>query len=107
MPEEIVMPRLSDTMEEGTIAQWLKREGETVHKGEVILEVETDKATMELQAYSDGVIEKIIQGDGATVPIGAVVGLLARPGEAAAPSSAANGQGQAEAPAPGDAQARR
>ena len=88
MPEEIVMPRLSDTMEEGTIAQWLKREGETVRKGEAILEVETDKATMELQAYSDGIIQQIIQGDGSTVPVGAVVGLLAKIGEMTLSSSA-------------------
>src|SRR5690349_10603229 len=88
MPEEIVMPRLSDTMEEGTIAQWLKREGDTVHKGEAILEVETDKANMELQAYSDGVIQQILQDDGATVPIGTVVGMLAKVGEKAAPAAA-------------------
>ena len=112
MPEEIVMPRLSDTMEEGTIAQWLKREGETVHKGEAILEVETDKANMELQAYSDGVIQKILQDDGATVPIGTVVGLLAKVGEKAAPAAApartrgrAGGRGRrsrGDAPRPGD-----
>ncbi len=85
MPEEIVMPRLSDTMEEGTISQWLKREGETVHKGDAILEVETDKANMELQAYSDGVIHQIIHGDGDTVTIGSVIGILAKAGEQLAP----------------------
>ena len=87
MPEEIVMPRLSDTMEEGTIAQWLKREGDTVHKGEAILEVETDKANMELQAFSDGVIQKILRDNGATVPIGTAVGILARVGEEVAPAA--------------------
>jgi len=87
MPEEIVMPRLSDTMEEGTISQWLKREGETVHKGDAILEVETDKANMELQAYSDGVIHQIIHGDGDTVTIGSVIGILAKPGEQLTPAT--------------------
>ncbi len=82
MPEEIVMPRLSDTMEEGTIARWLKQEGEAVHKGEAILEVETDKATMPLEAYSEGVVQQILQAEGATVAVGAVIGLLAKPGEA-------------------------
>ncbi len=88
MPEEIVMPRLSDTMEEGTISQWLKREGDTVKRGDAILEVQTDKANMELEAYSDGVIQQIIHPDGATVPIGTVVGMLAKAGEAVAPAPA-------------------
>ncbi len=98
MPEEIVMPRLSDTMEEGTIAQWLKHEGDVVHRGEAILEVETDKATMPLEAYSEGVIHKILQPEGTTVPIGTVIGLLAKVGEAVAPSPAATG-GQARSAA--------
>ncbi len=89
MPEEIVMPRLSDTMEEGTISQWLKREGDTVKRGDAILEVQTDKANMELEAYSDGVIQQIIHPDGATVPIGTVVGMLAKAGEAVAPTKPA------------------
>ncbi len=96
MPEEIVMPRLSDTMEEGTIAQWLKREGDTVHKGEAILEVETDKANMELQAYSDGVIQQILRDDGATVPIGTVVGILTKVGEQAAPAASREGREAAQ-----------
>ena len=100
MPEEIVMPRLSDTMEEGTIAQWLKREGEAVHKGDAILEIETDKANMELEAYSDGTIQQILMGEGATVAVGAVVGLLAKPGEALAPSPAVGAQGAATAASP-------
>jgi len=89
MPEEIVMPRLSDTMEEGTISQWLKREGDAVKRGDAILEVQTDKANMELEAYSDGVIQQILHGDGDTVPIGTVVGLLAKAGEAVTPVAAA------------------
>ncbi len=105
MPEEIVMPRLSDTMEEGTISQWLKREGDAVKRGEAILEVQTDKANMELEAYSDGTIGRIIHGDGATVPIGTVVGMLTRAGEAAAPQAevavggaAQNGAATVDAP---------
>ncbi len=97
MPEEIVMPRLSDTMEEGTISQWLKREGETVHKGDAILEVETDKANMELQAYSDGVIHQIIHGDGDTVTIGSVIGILAKPGEQLAPATSPGADAQVAA----------
>jgi pyruvate dehydrogenase E2 component (dihydrolipoamide acetyltransferase) len=81
MPEEIVMPRLSDTMSEGTIAHWLKQEGDAVKVGEALMEVETDKATLELNAYHDGTIAKIIVGDGGTAPVGTVVGILAKPGE--------------------------
>jgi pyruvate dehydrogenase E2 component (dihydrolipoamide acetyltransferase) len=83
MPEEIVMPRLSDTMEEGTIARWLKREGDLVHRGEPILEIETDKTNMELEAYSDGVIQHILLQDGATALVGTVIGLLIKSDEAA------------------------
>ena len=64
MAEELVMPRLSDTMERGTIARWLKQEGDAVANGDVLAEIETDKALMELQAYEDGVLLKILVGDG-------------------------------------------
>ncbi|MCC6176653.1 MAG: 2-oxo acid dehydrogenase subunit E2 [Chloroflexi bacterium] len=67
---EVTMPRLSDTMTEGTIARWLKHPGDPVEKGDVLLEIETDKATMELQAYESGVMEKILVKEGQTVPIG-------------------------------------
>ncbi|HET7768609.1 MAG TPA: dihydrolipoamide acetyltransferase family protein [Chloroflexota bacterium] len=81
MPEEIVMPRLSDTMSEGTIARWLKKEGDSVKTGEALFEVETDKATLELQSYHDGTLVKILMGDGSTAPIGTPVGILAKEGE--------------------------
>src|SRR5687768_15657480 len=81
MPEEIVMPRLSDTMSEGTIARWLKKEGDAVKTGEALFEVETDKATLELQSYHDGTLVKILMGDGSTAPIGTPVGILAKVGE--------------------------
>ncbi|MER7083243.1 biotin/lipoyl-containing protein [Saccharopolyspora kobensis] len=67
---EIQMPRLSDTMEEGVISTWRKKVGDQVSRGEVIAEIETDKALMELEAYDDGVLEKILVEEGATVPIG-------------------------------------
>lgn len=86
MPEEIVMPRLSDTMSEGTIARWLKKEGDPVKTGEALFEVETDKATLELQSYHDGTLVKILMGDGSTAPIGTPVGILAKAGESVDPS---------------------
>ncbi|MFM7247182.1 MAG: biotin/lipoyl-containing protein, partial [Actinomycetota bacterium] len=60
MAEELVMPRLSDTMERGTIARWLKQEGDAFTNGDVLAEIETDKALMELSAYDDGVLLKIL-----------------------------------------------
>lgn len=74
---DIVMPRLSDTMEEGVIGRWLKQEGEEVRKGDVLAEIETDKTTMDLEAYDEGVLEQIVVAEGGTAQIGeriAVVG---------------------------------
>ena len=76
MPE-VVMPRLSDTMEEGELARWLKKEGDQIHKGDVLAEIETDKATMDLEAFDEGVLEKLLVAEGTLVPIGqplAVIG---------------------------------
>src|SRR5207237_10688000 len=73
---EIAMPRLSDTMEEGTIARWLKKPGDEVKKGDVLAEIETDKATMELEAYDSGVLEQILVQEGETVRIGQAVAII-------------------------------
>jgi pyruvate dehydrogenase E2 component (dihydrolipoamide acetyltransferase) len=73
---EVNMPRLSDTMQEGTIAHWLKKPGDEVKKGDILAEIETDKATMELQAYDSGVLEQILVQEGETVPIGQAVAII-------------------------------
>lgn len=76
MPE-VVMPRLSDTMEEGVLSRWLKKEGDTVRQGDVLGEIDTDKATMELESFDDGILEKLLVPEGTTVAIGqplAVIG---------------------------------
>ena len=65
MATEVLMPALSPTMEEGTLAKWLVKEGDTVSSGDVIAEIETDKATMEFEAVDEGVMLKILIGDGA------------------------------------------
>jgi pyruvate dehydrogenase E2 component (dihydrolipoamide acetyltransferase) len=75
MPE-VTMPRLSDTMQEGTIAQWLKKPGDQVKKGDVMAEIETDKATMDLEAYDTGVLEQILVQEGQTVPIGQAIAII-------------------------------
>ncbi|MEU2176892.1 dihydrolipoamide acetyltransferase family protein [Nocardia sp. NPDC019219] len=93
MPE-ITMPRLSDTMEEGVIVSWLKQVGEPVERGEVLAEIETDKALMELEAYDDGVLEQILAAEGARVPIGTPIGLIGDGSRAAANGSSVS------APAP-------
>jgi pyruvate dehydrogenase E2 component (dihydrolipoamide acetyltransferase) len=74
---DVLMPRLSDTMEEGVLSLWLKHEGDAVRKGDALAEIETDKATMELEAYEDGVLEQVLVPEGTTVAIGgrlAVIG---------------------------------
>jgi pyruvate dehydrogenase E2 component (dihydrolipoyllysine-residue acetyltransferase) len=75
MPE-ITMPRLSDTMESGVIAAWHKHVGDPVSAGDVIADIETDKAIMELEAYDDGVLERILVPEGESAPIGAPIGML-------------------------------
>ena len=84
MPIEITMPRLSDTMETGTIIKWNVSEGDAVSSGDVVADIETDKATMELSVYDDGMVAKILVGEGETVEVGAVIALLAGEGEDAA-----------------------
>ncbi|WP_199185405.1 dihydrolipoamide acetyltransferase family protein [Cryobacterium sp. Y50] len=72
MPD-VIMPRLSDTMEEGELSRWMKQVGDEIHKGDVLAEIETDKATMDLEAFDNGVLEQLLVVAGALVPIGAPV----------------------------------
>ncbi|MBW2237146.1 MAG: hypothetical protein JRG85_17365, partial [Deltaproteobacteria bacterium] len=76
MPREIKMPKLSDTMEEGTLNVWRKREGDRIERGEVLLEVETDKADMEYEAYVAGTLVKILVREGQTVSVGTPIGVV-------------------------------
>ena len=75
MPD-VLMPRLSDTMTEGVVGQWLKHEGDIVQRGDTLAEIETDKATMELEAYDSGVLTRIIAPAGSTVPIGQPIAVI-------------------------------
>src|SRR3954469_15640290 len=92
---EVTMPRLSDTMEEGTIASWLKKPGEQISKGDVIAQIETDKATMDLTAFEAGTLQEILAPEGSTVAIGQPV---ARIGSASAAPSAASSAGTTPPP---------
>ncbi|WP_280253469.1 dihydrolipoamide acetyltransferase family protein [Nocardia abscessus] len=75
MPD-IIMPRLSDTMEDGVVSAWLKNVGDQITRGEIVAEIETDKALMELEAYDDGVLEKILAEPGVRVPIGEPIAIV-------------------------------
>lgn len=90
---EITMPRLSDTMSEGSIARWLKKLGDRVEKGDIVAEIETDKATMELEAFDSGTLQQILVPEGKVVPIGEVIAIV---GDGAVAAPPAGG----DAPAP-------
>lgn len=81
MATQVVMPKLSPTMEEGQISRWLKKEGDTVSMGEPIAEIDTDKATMEMQALGSGVLRTILIGEGESVPLGQLIAVIAEPDE--------------------------
>src|SRR5271155_5793902 len=99
MPINIFMPALSPTMEKGNLARWLKKEGEAVKTGDVIAEIETDKATMEYEAVDDGVMAKIVVPEGtADVPVNQLIAVMAQEGED--PKAAATSAASAPAKTP-------
>lgn len=92
MAIEITMPKLSDTMTEGVFACWKKNVGDRIERGDIIAEVETDKAVMELEAFAAGILIKTMVHGGETIPVGAVLGLIGEEGEAAVSTVSAAGQ---------------
>ncbi len=113
MATEILMPALSPTMEEGTLAKWLVKEGDTVSSGDILAEIETDKATMEFEAVDEGIVGKILIAEGTEgVKVNTPIAILVEEGEdasavtAAAPAAAAEAEAApaaVEAPAPAPA----
>src|SRR4051812_8206212 len=100
MPIEILMPALSPTMTEGNLARWLKKEGDEVHAGDVIAEIETDKATMEYEAVDEGRIGKIIVPEGAQgIKVNQPIAVLLEEGEDEAALSDIGSAGRPAAPA--------
>src|SRR6056297_3456133 len=96
MATEILMPALSPTMEEGTLAKWLVKEGDTVSSGDILAEIETDKATMEFEAVDEGVMGKILIAEGTEgVKVNTAIAILVEDGESADAAPAAE-----SAPAP-------
>jgi pyruvate dehydrogenase E2 component (dihydrolipoamide acetyltransferase) len=106
MPIDIKMPALSPTMEEGKLAKWLVKEGDTVSSGDIMAEIETDKATMEFEAVDEGVIGKILVAEGTDgVKVGTVIAVLAGEGEDASAVAAAPAKTEAPKAAPKAAEA--
>ncbi len=98
MPIEMTMPRLSDTMQQGTIVKWNVKEGQKVKSGDVVADIETDKATMELQSFDEGTVAKLAVPEGQTVPVGTLIMVLAGAGENVDEVRAAAGKGGAASP---------
>ena len=97
MPTNILMPALSPTMEKGNLAKWLKKEGDTIKSGDIIAEIETDKATMEVEAVDEGTLAKIVVAEGTQdVAVNAVIAVMAGEGEDV--KAAVSGAAKAEAP---------
>jgi len=107
MALNILMPALSPTMEKGNLAKWLKKEGDEIRPGDVIAEIETDKATMEYEAIDEGRLAKIVVPEGAQdVPVNALIAVLAEEGEDLKAAAAAAGKGTAPAANPQGAAAK-
>jgi pyruvate dehydrogenase E2 component (dihydrolipoamide acetyltransferase) len=93
---KVVMPKLSDAMESGKIIKWLKKEGDRINGGDILAEVETDKADVEMEAFGAGLLRKILVPAGESAPIGALIGVIAEPGDditGVVASAAAGGAG--------------
>ena len=106
MPINILMPALSPTMEKGNLAKWLKKEGDSIKAGDVIAEIETDKATMEVEAVDEGILAKIVVAAGTSdVPVNQLIGVIAAEGEDVAAAAAGGGAPAKAAPAPAAAPA--
>ena len=88
MATTIVMPKMGYDMREGTVVRWYKREGEAVVRGEVIADIETDKATVEFEAYTGGVLHRLVAREGVPVPVGEAIAVIGEPGEEIAPVAA-------------------
>ena len=100
MPINIEMPKLSDTMTEGTLIKWIKQVGDSIEVGDIIAEVETDKATMEMEAFDEGTLTEILVQEGAKSPVGSVIGIILEEGETAGASAAPAAAADVSAPAP-------
>jgi len=81
MATQVIMPKLSPTMEEGQLSRWLKKEGDKVSMGEPLVEINTDKLTLEMQAPGNGVLHKIFIKEGESAPLGQMIAIIGEPDE--------------------------
>ena len=100
MAQTVIFPKLGQTMEEGAIVKWLKREGDAVAKGDILFEIETDKANLEVESFFEGTLIKVVVGEGITVPVNTVVGYIGEKGEKAPDALPPAAAPKAAAPAP-------
>jgi pyruvate dehydrogenase E2 component (dihydrolipoamide acetyltransferase) len=96
----VVMPKLSEAMETGKVIKWIKKEGDRVNGGDILAEVETDKADVEMEAFGAGVLRKILVKEGDTAPVGAMIAVIAEPSEDISSVVGAAAAASADAPAP-------
>src|SRR5919109_2370862 len=87
MPTEVIMPALGVAQEKGTLLNWFKAEGQSVTKGEPLMEVETDKATVEIEAPASGILSNVTASVGDEVPVGNRIAVILAPGEVASPAA--------------------
>jgi pyruvate dehydrogenase E2 component (dihydrolipoyllysine-residue acetyltransferase) len=106
MSVDVVMPRLSDSMEEGTILKWLKSPGDAVELGEELVEIETDKANMVYEADAGGTLIEIVADEGETLPIGQVIARVGEPGDVPSGGDGGGGNRESPSPVPGSAASR-
>src|SRR5437764_3719425 len=97
--KKVEMPKMGDTMEEGKILRWIKKEGDPVKKGEMLAEVETDKVNIEIEAFASGTLRKILVSEGNSAPIGAAIALIGAPDEALPENAGSNGAAKTAASA--------
>src|SRR6266699_6035832 len=100
MATQVVMPKLSPTMEEGQLSRWPKKEGDKVSMGDPLAEIDTDKATMEMQALGTGVLRKILIQEGESAPLGQLIAIIGEPDE---DISALESKAKSAAPEPAEA----
>jgi pyruvate dehydrogenase E2 component (dihydrolipoyllysine-residue acetyltransferase) len=100
MSSQVTLPRLGQGMESGTIVRWLKAEGDTVEKGEVLYELDTEKATQEVEADASGTLLKILAGEGEEIEVGKAIAVIGEPGEEYSPPESDDAEGAEEPPAP-------
>src|SRR5258706_13641166 len=103
MPISIVVPQLGESVAEGTVARWLKAQGDRVRKEEPLVEIQTDKINVEIPSPAEGTLSQILVAEGTTVLVGTEIGVLAGAGEAAGAAPAASAPTASPAPAPGGA----